>query len=84
MLSSISTVKSLSTIARVFPEDILNPSTTAFFFPLEVCFKSDILKCSEKSSKVLAEHASVIANAEGLFSHKESASFRKSKVISDE
>ena len=46
--------------------------------------RSNIIKCSEKSSKVLAEHASVIANAEGLFSHKESASFRKSKVTSDE
>ena len=44
MLSSISTVKSLSIMARVSPEEILKPSTTAFFFPLEVCFKRDILK----------------------------------------
>ena len=50
MLSSMSTVKSLSIIARVSPLEILNPSTTAFFFPLEVCFKRDILKKSEKSS----------------------------------
>jgi len=50
ILSSISTVKSLSIIARVSPVEILNPSTTAFFFPLEVCFKRDILKKSEKFS----------------------------------
>ena len=28
----------------------LTPSTTAFFFPLDVCFKRDISKKSEKSS----------------------------------
>ena len=49
ILSSISTVKSESIIARVSPVDILNPSTTAFFFPFEVCFKRDILKFFEKS-----------------------------------
>jgi len=43
MLSSISTVKSLSTIANVSPEEILQPSTTAFFLPLPVCFKRKIL-----------------------------------------
>ena len=61
--------------------------TAKFSSPLGVqdfIKRSNIIKCSEKSSKVLAEHASVIANAEGLFSHKESASFRKSKEISDE
>ena len=50
ILSSISTVKSLSIMARVSPEEILNPSTTAFFFPLEVCFIRDILKKFEKFS----------------------------------
>ena len=49
ILSSISTVKSLSIIARVSPDEILNPSTTAFFFPFEVCFNNEILKVSEKS-----------------------------------
>ena len=37
-------------MASVLPVEILNPSTTAFFFPLEVCFKRDILKKSEKFS----------------------------------
>ena len=39
--------------------------------------RSNIIKCSKKSSKILAKHATVIANAEGLFSHKESAALRK-------
>ena len=43
ILSSISTVKSESKIARLSTVDILNPSTTAFFFPFEVCFKRDIV-----------------------------------------
>ena len=34
--------------------------------------RSSIIKCSKESSKVLAKHASTLANAEGLFSHKES------------
>ena len=50
ILSFISTVKSLSIMARVSPEEILNPSTTAFFFPLRDCFKRLILKKSEKFS----------------------------------
>ena len=39
--------------------------------------RSNIIKCSRESSKILAKHATVIANAEGLFSHKESAALRK-------
>ena len=39
--------------------------------------RSNIIKCSKKSSKILAQHATVIANAEGLFSHKYSATLRK-------
>ena len=39
--------------------------------------RSNIIKCSKESSKILAKHATVIANAEGLFSHKESAALRK-------
>ncbi len=45
ILSSISTVKSESIIAKVSPVDILNPSTTAFFLPFEVCFILD--KCRQ-------------------------------------
>lgn len=39
--------------------------------------RSNIIKCSKESSKTLAKHAAVIANAEGLFSHKDSATLRK-------
>ena len=39
--------------------------------------RSNIIKCSRESSKILAKHATVIANAEGLFSHKDSATLRK-------
>ncbi|MDA9180992.1 histidinol dehydrogenase [Gammaproteobacteria bacterium] len=39
--------------------------------------RSNIIKCSKKSSKILAKHSAVIANSEGLFSHKESAALRK-------
>ena len=39
--------------------------------------RSNIIKCSKKSAKTLAKHATVIANAEGLFSHKDSAALRK-------
>ena len=41
--------------------------------------RSNIIQCSKESSKILAEHATVIANAEGLFSHKDSAALRKGK-----
>ncbi len=41
--------------------------------------RSSIIKCSKESSKVLAKHASTLANAEGLFSHKESAMLRSLK-----
>ena len=77
ILSSISTVKSLSIIARVLPLEILNPSTTAFFFPLEVCFKRDILKKSEKFSfkfcrisyvlSLLFPSTNIISNLLGIF-----------------
>jgi len=39
--------------------------------------RSNIIKCTKESSKILAKHAIVIANAEGLFSHKDSAFKRK-------
>ena len=39
--------------------------------------RSNVIKCSKKSSKILAKHSAVIANSEGLFSHKESAALRK-------
>ncbi len=41
--------------------------------------RSNIIQCSKESSKILAKHATVIANAEGLFSHKDSAALRKGK-----
>ena len=46
--------------------------------------RSNIIKCSAESSQILAKHASVIANAEGLFSHKDSAVLRKHKGKKDE
>ena len=77
ILSLISTVRSLSIIARVSPEEILKPSTTAFFFPLEVCFRTEILKKSEKfsfkSSRILYVLSSllpstnIISNLLGIF-----------------
>jgi len=77
ILSSISTVKSLSIMARVSPEEILNHSTTAFFFPLEVCFKRDILKKFEKLSfnsfkmsyvlSLLLPSTNIISNLLGIF-----------------
>ena len=77
ILSSISTVKSLSIMARVSPEEILNPSTTAFFLPLEVCFKRDILKKFEKFSfssfkmsyvlSLLLPSTNIISNLLGIF-----------------
>ncbi len=39
--------------------------------------RSNIIKCSKESSKILAKYASVIAGAEGLYSHQESASLRE-------
>ncbi len=41
--------------------------------------RSNIIQCSKESSKILAKHATVIANSEGLFSHKDSAALRKGK-----
>ncbi len=46
--------------------------------------RSNIIKCSAESSQILAKHASVIANAEGLYSHKDSAVLRKNKGKKDE
>ena len=46
--------------------------------------RSNVIKCSEEASKILAEHSSVIANAEGLYSHKDSASLRKAKAKTNE
>ena len=46
--------------------------------------RSSIIKCSKESSKVLAKHASTLANAEGLFSHKESAVLRSLKDENNE
>ncbi len=46
--------------------------------------RSNVIKCSEDASKILAEHSSVIANAEGLYSHKDSASLRKAKAKTNE
>ena len=61
----------------MFEGDLLNPSTTAFFFPLEVCFKRDILKQSEKSSfnsrrmlyvlSLLFPSTNIISNLLGIF-----------------
>ena len=41
--------------------------------------RSNIIQCSEESAILLAKHATVLANAEGLFSHKDSASLRNNK-----
>jgi len=46
--------------------------------------RSSIIKCSKESSRVLAKHASTLANAEGLFSHKESAILRSLKDENNE
>ena len=46
--------------------------------------RSNIIQCSEESSQILAKHASVIANAEGLYSHRDSADLRKYKGKKDE
>ena len=46
--------------------------------------RSNIIKCSKESSQILAKHASVIADSEGLFSHKDSAVLRKYKGKTDE
>ena len=46
--------------------------------------RSSIIKCSKESSRVLAKHASILANAEGLFSHKESAILRSLKDENNE
>ena len=39
--------------------------------------RSTIIQCSKDASKVLARHASIIAEAEGLYSHRTSAMLRK-------
>jgi len=41
--------------------------------------RSTVIQCSKDASKVLAKHASVLANAEGLYSHRTSAMLRKKK-----
>ena len=41
--------------------------------------RSNIIQCSKESAILLAKHATVLANAEGLFSHKDSASLRNNK-----
>ena len=41
--------------------------------------RSNIIQCSKESAILLAKHATVLANAEGLFSHKNSASLRNNK-----
>jgi histidinol dehydrogenase len=41
--------------------------------------RSNIIQCSEESSKILAKHSKIIANAEGLFAHKESAMLRETE-----
>jgi histidinol dehydrogenase len=46
--------------------------------------RSTVIKCSKDASKVLAKHASVIADAEGLYSHKTSAILRKIEGSDDE
>ncbi len=38
--------------------------------------RSNIIQCSKKSLKILSQHASILAKAEGLYSHKESAILR--------
>jgi histidinol dehydrogenase len=45
--------------------------------------RSNVIQCSEESSKILSKHAAIIANAEGLSSHKESATLRNYKENSD-
>ena len=46
--------------------------------------RSNVIQCSKDSSKILARHAAIIANAEGLYSHKDSASLRKNNEEDDE
>jgi histidinol dehydrogenase len=46
--------------------------------------RSNVIQCSKDSSKILARHAAIIANAEGLYSHKDSASLRKNNEKDDE
>ena len=57
-------------------------STAKFSSPLGVYDfqkRSNIIQCSEESSKILAKHSKIIANAEGLFAHKESAMLRETE-----
>ena len=56
--------------------------TAKFSSPLRVYDfqkRSNIIQCSKESAILLAKHATVLANAEGLFSHKDSASLRNNK-----
>ena len=46
--------------------------------------RSNVIKCSKDSSKILARHSAIIANAEGLYSHKDSAILRKNNEEDDE
>ena len=46
--------------------------------------RSNVIQCSKDSSKILARHAAIIANAEGLYSHKDSAILRKNNEEDDE
>ena len=39
--------------------------------------RSNIIQCSKESAKILAKHSKIIANAEGLFAHEESAALRE-------
>ena len=41
--------------------------------------RSSVIQCSKKSATLLSKHATILANAEGLFSHKDSASLRNNK-----
>ena len=46
--------------------------------------RSNVIKCSKDSSKILARHSAIIANAEGLYSHKDSAILRRNNEEDDE
>ena len=41
--------------------------------------RSNVIQCSEKSATLLSKYSTILANSEGLFSHKDSAMLRNNK-----
>ena len=41
--------------------------------------RSNVIQCSEKSATLLSKYSTILANSEGLFSHKDSAILRNNK-----